>query len=212
MTSAAAPPTRRALFGPRYSLRLLLVAFTAFAIGLPVWYRWPYTEEEIDYAQRQGQTVKSLPPTKRTVTTWQRQWGGGRSKSGMTWIYLNGDLTYRITYRNGVSHGPYCWYHRGARVECDYVEGEVNGELREFQDDVLQSVTNYRNGRKEGPYQRFVGGRLAEIGQFVDNLEAGTWKRFDKDGRELWRVTHRGDAPHRIQEVTQDRSLVDRRD
>ena len=33
----------------QFSLRLLLIAFTAFAIGFPIWYRWPY-QKSLDEA------------------------------------------------------------------------------------------------------------------------------------------------------------------
>ena len=38
---------RRWPLRPRFSLRLLLLGVTAFAVGFPIWYRWPYVEEEL---------------------------------------------------------------------------------------------------------------------------------------------------------------------
>jgi len=38
-------PRRNAVFFSlrlQFSLRLLMLALTAFAIGFPIWYRWPY--------------------------------------------------------------------------------------------------------------------------------------------------------------------------
>jgi hypothetical protein len=37
--------TSRRRFSLRYSLRVLLLGLTAFAIGFPVWYRRPYEEQ-----------------------------------------------------------------------------------------------------------------------------------------------------------------------
>jgi hypothetical protein len=34
---------------PQFSLRLLLLAVTTFAIGFPIWYRWPIEEVTLEY-------------------------------------------------------------------------------------------------------------------------------------------------------------------
>ena len=46
MTQPAAEPAKRR-WSPRlqFSLRVLLLAITAFAIGFPIWFRWPYRTE-----------------------------------------------------------------------------------------------------------------------------------------------------------------------
>src|SRR5215813_10864191 len=84
----------------QFSLKLLLVAFTAFAIGFPIWYRWPYEE------------VEDVSPTSKTkrVITWQRQWGGSRIKHGRERVATNlgtFDAVETTTYRNGQKHGAY---------------------------------------------------------------------------------------------------------
>src|SRR5262245_8824939 len=54
MSTSPAPPARRTRWGLRFSLRLLLAAFTAFAVGFPIWYRWPYQETvEVNESLRQ---------------------------------------------------------------------------------------------------------------------------------------------------------------
>src|SRR5205809_4736 len=53
----------------QFSLRLLLIAFTAFAIGFPIWYRWPYQEVREEH-------IRVGPSILRSVVHWQRQWGG----------------------------------------------------------------------------------------------------------------------------------------
>src|SRR4029434_4006687 len=96
---ATATKTPRSWPRPRYSLRVLLLAFTAFAIGFPVWYRWPY--EEVEGTGRNG----SLRAER--ITTWQRQWGGGRLKHGPERTAM-GNQTYKLaTYRNGQKNGPF---------------------------------------------------------------------------------------------------------
>ena len=100
MAAAASPPRRPLAL--RYSLRMLLLALTAFAIGFPIWYRWyrlPYEEEVSKAARRKG-----APVFKQTVT-WQRQWGGGRLKHGPESHYMDGELLERTMYRDGQPHG-----------------------------------------------------------------------------------------------------------
>src|SRR4051794_22929186 len=65
-TSSVRPrPTRL-----QFSLRLLLIVFTGFAIGFPIWYRWPYQEVHEEPVRAQGACIS------RSVVHWQRQWGG----------------------------------------------------------------------------------------------------------------------------------------
>ena len=189
----------------RFSLRVLLLAVTAFAIGFPAWYRWPYTEEELQYPSRRGQPDKTQPPNGRVVTTWQRQWGGGRSKNGGQWIYYDGQLNTFVTLRDGVRHGPFVNFGHSRR-EGMYSDGEMHGEIRRFQNDELVEVTNYHRGRKEGPYQKFHRGRIQVSGQYTNGWRDGTWVRFDESGRELAQVTYRIDREHRIYEFTRDGS------
>ena len=97
MTATALPPQGRSRFALRFSLRMLLIVFTAFAVGFPIWYRWPDEEEEAHSVKVQGY---------RQVTTWQRKWGGGRWMHGPKYRSLNGNVTSLETYRRGVLHGP----------------------------------------------------------------------------------------------------------
>src|SRR5688500_10025317 len=93
---ATAASTRRnwPRLRPQFSLRLLLLAFTAFALGFPIWYRWPYVEVEEN-------------PSGRITTTWRQSWGGGRVKHGQTRRDSVGSIVYSVrTYREGVLHGP----------------------------------------------------------------------------------------------------------
>jgi len=78
----------RSLIRPRFSLRLLLLALTAFAVGFPIWYRWPY-EKRVTVC---GQAL---------VTTWRRQWGGTQVQHGPQMEWFNGRLIWTATYRNG---------------------------------------------------------------------------------------------------------------
>src|SRR5437867_4093189 len=84
--SDAASISRPSPWRLQFSLRLLLFAFTAFAIGFPIWYRWPYRETR---EQRDPATGK-LWSTR--IITWQRQWGGDRLLHGPEQM-ISGDIT-----------------------------------------------------------------------------------------------------------------------
>ena len=78
MTDTITPhPNRRWTLRLQFSLRLLLLALTAFAIGFPIWYRWPF--EETDYQYPGGD--KTRPPMGKSVKTWRRSWGGGKASN-----------------------------------------------------------------------------------------------------------------------------------
>ena len=60
----------------QFSLRLLLFAFTVFAIGFPAWYRWPYTETMEERDPVTGAVIATR------ISRWQRLYGGGRVLQG----------------------------------------------------------------------------------------------------------------------------------
>src|SRR5438132_11390718 len=93
------PPKRPRRWRMQYSLRFFLLAFTAFAIGFPIWYRWPYQSETVQ-RDATGAVVA------RRIITWQRQWGGERLQHGPERLIL-GDATFTPTYVRGLRHGPH---------------------------------------------------------------------------------------------------------
>src|SRR5262245_2522390 len=116
----------------QFSLRLALVAFTAFAIGFPIWYRWPFEEEVTRTAPR------FLPTT--TVTTWRRQWGGGKLKDGPEKVFVGGALSKVTTYRHGRKHGPFTAYvvtSKGRLCTSDLAHPATRGQ---YVDDMIEGV------------------------------------------------------------------------
>jgi hypothetical protein len=159
-----ARPRRRRL---QFSLRLLLVAMFAFAVGFPIWYRWPYVEEEV-----QGTPPRTLTRT----TTWQRKWGGGRLKHG-TETRVTQRYQWITTYSRGIEDGPYKELLDGeVIVSGQYRDGQRDGLWKHVGPNEPIRTANYRNGRLHGWYEitdpqrgvgratrlRFVGGRLIE--------------------------------------------------
>ena len=109
----------------RYSLRMLLLALTAFAIGFPVWYRLPYEESTDPLASAAGRAPKV---SNKLVTTWQQQWGGGRLMHGPQVRYVNGKMFSKETYSNGELHGPCTyWIPDGTKEFVEIVHGKKDG-------------------------------------------------------------------------------------
>jgi hypothetical protein len=174
MTAASTPRRRRLPL--RFSLRVLLLAFTAFAVGFPIWYRWPY--EEVDSAASKSPGVKR-------IITWQRQWGGGRVKHGPESTYRNGELILRMTFRKGVLHGPYESRQRnGFREVGQYADGKKEGLWRSFnRQGTLVIAAHWQNDQLDGRYEivgpngarrhlEFERGRLVAVDgrEFADQL------------------------------------------
>jgi hypothetical protein len=156
---------------PRFSLRVLLAAFTAVAIGFPVWYRWPYEEEVIaldpfDYD----------PPNDRAVITWQRQWGGDRLKHGPERTYrADGSKLHVTHYADGQRHGRFEAWEPQERLETvGYYDRDAMAGTWTTDTGHSKLVESWQNGQLHGPWEfqwesnppermRFTHGRLTEV-------------------------------------------------
>jgi hypothetical protein len=120
LTAIGRIPRRRSWLLPRFSLRVLLLAFTAFAVGFPVWFRRPYEEVELRDKVNASQFA--------IIRTWQRKWGGERRQHGEERWTVDGVSYQTTTYRNGQKHGPFSQYFLVA--ESTFSNGRVRvGEL-----------------------------------------------------------------------------------
>ena len=128
-TSPAPKPRRSRL---QFSLRLLLLAFTAFAVGFPIWYRWPFEEtNEFDldpFATGSGTT---------TITrTWRRTWGGGKIQSGREIEEVRRGKFSRKTiryYDKDQLHGKFEMYEGGKLIQTgQYERGGREGKWVEY--------------------------------------------------------------------------------
>jgi hypothetical protein len=119
----------------RFSLRTLLVALTLFAIGFPIWYRWPYREVELIYRNVNGQPDKTKPPVMRVVSTWRRNWGGKPYKQGESIVYrADGGIIARTEYRRDKRNGPKKSFRDDGSLQW----------IEQFEDDVRVGMTYYR--------------------------------------------------------------------
>jgi len=179
---APAPRPRRQLF--QFSLRFLLVAFTAFAIAFSVWYRWPY-EEIVSQTNSDGSHVQR-------ITTWQRQWGGGRLKHGVDRLIVDGSLLESTTYDRGRKHGPY-FSNRWSKQGQPDTTGQYLHDRKEgtwTSSSYIKHTANWRAGQLDGPavietmhgkqiHLLFAAGHLTEVngqparGRLFELLEPG---------------------------------------
>lgn len=159
-TASSSPPRSRRL---QFSLRLLLLGITAFAIGFPIWYRWPYEETRV------------VGPGATVTTVWQRQFGGERLKHGRE-TRTQGKLVQSSNYRRGKSHGPYMLSISGEPIEeGQFVDGKREGVWkRTFKPGTSWATTaRYHQGLLDGTLEAqlpngitsaaFVAGRLVSL-------------------------------------------------
>ena len=133
----------RSWFRPRFSLRLLLLGVTAFAVGFPIWYRWPYEDVE----------DLTVPGTKSQtrITTWRWLWGGGRLPHGPQRFLIDGQLYELTTYQDGRKEGPY--RVRGLKYPT------VNGTSIYEVDPLEVETGQYANGVKNGVWTQLADGQ-----------------------------------------------------
>jgi len=139
---ATAANKRRSWLVSQFSLRVLLLAFTTFAIAFPIWYRWPYEEREV-YAEAGVSRAER-------ITTWQRQWGGERTKHGPERYTIDG-VTFRSTnYRNGRKHGPH--------TEYTLIDGADSRGVYVIRSPHPIEVGQYADGEEVGPWMVVIWG------------------------------------------------------
>jgi hypothetical protein len=129
---------------------MLLLAFTAAAIGFPIWYRWPYTEKYTEYVMVGGQPDKSKPDY-TTQMRWRRTWGGGRVLHGQYLFERHDGESRRIDhYENGVRNGPHRYYVNGELTHSgQYAAGLKTGEWVHTSD-FGEVRINWKDGRRHG--------------------------------------------------------------
>lgn len=85
----------------------------------------------------------------------------GRWTGVHEWFHLNGRLSGRETWRDGVLHGPAEMY---------------------FKSGLLSVRENYANGELEGPYESYwTRGALAERGAWRSGRPCGEWTSFGRE-------------------------------
>jgi hypothetical protein len=176
--SPPAPKPRRSRL--QFSLRLLLIAFTAFAIGFPIWYRWPFEEVEHKYtygdpfAPPGSSTGKTLNAT--ITKTWRRTWGGGKVQHGRAVMDYKRPPKKTIEhFSNGERHGPFEDHFNGTLTRTGlFVKGRREGTWTAYYS--KGNVTykaHWKQDRLHGPYETAFEGRRKQQFLFTEGKLVG---------------------------------------
>jgi hypothetical protein len=144
----ASPTRKRRLWRPQFSLRVLLIALSLFAIGFPIWYRWPYQ----DVLEERDPTTGAV--TLRRISDWQRQWGGERllhGKSEVHHLWGGGEIVITTHYVHGNRQGPYTIRDSKGRNSTtgQYLDNKREGVWTYNQGD-RTAISNYRDDELDG--------------------------------------------------------------
>jgi antitoxin component YwqK of YwqJK toxin-antitoxin module len=76
------------------------------------------------------------------------------------------------------------WVPREFEGENGMGEPELDGLVATYRDDgSLLAETTYRQGVRHGPYRDYwPNGRVSLEGQYVNGLQEGEWRFYDRDG------------------------------
>ncbi|HET8736487.1 MAG TPA: tetratricopeptide repeat protein [Pricia sp.] len=101
--------------------------------------------------------------------------GHGKQDYELVYKHHNEKPNLKISYRNGVKHGPYSQFDfRGTkRATGNYLNGQMHGEWTWFHENgVIETKANFLNGDRNGEYLNFYpeGNRESEYYYILDEL------------------------------------------
>lgn len=105
---------------------------------------------------------------------------------GYTEYHSNKQLKCDIKYKDGKREGLYTEYNPSGKVVVSkhYVNGKVEGEVREEEFVDCLKISNYTNDILNGKYsETYNDGTLRIEGCYAMGKKDKTWKSFDKEGR-----------------------------
>lgn len=104
------------------------------------------------------------------------------------WItyYVNGEVSHRVQYENGVYDGVFASYHPNGQVAYTqhYASGVAEGEDRGFYfSGKLMYVGNYKNGKQEGEWVHYwENGNVKTKMNFLNGEHEGVEQDFFENG------------------------------
>lgn len=85
----------------------------------------------------------------------------------------------KVTFKNGKRDGPFEALTQYTKITGTYkndkLDGDVVEEGTDGNDRSLKSVTPYRNGQPHGKYQKYIGGKVVESGEYKGGKAVGKW-------------------------------------
>lgn len=105
-------------------------------------------------------------------------------------------------YSGGMKWGSWKeWSPEGVLlVERNWKRGRLDGAWKKYVGGKLASQATYKDGKVEGPYAELRDGKPAVTGQFVADQREGAWQTFDATGAVIAAASYRDgvlDGPYR---------------
>lgn len=105
-----------------------------------------------------------------TSNGWKYEWKG-KCKNG----YLNGEGSLNVYD----SDGELDYTYKGGMIM-----GKENGECKLYEDGILHTIGNYKNGIETGEWKAYYkSGKLHTIGNYKNGIETGEWKAYYENGK-----------------------------
>jgi antitoxin component YwqK of YwqJK toxin-antitoxin module len=129
------------------------------------------------------------------------EWCEGKDAAGLAWkdglarlYYDDGRLWIEERWREGRRDGPFVEYHRNGRkaregaFDLDRKSGRwvVSSDAGDVEEEC-----EWRAGVPHGGFASYwPGGRRRTVGRYCGGSQCGTWKTWDREGREVGSVEY----------------------
>ncbi len=153
---------RRRWLSPRFSLKMLMLAVTAAAVGAAFWWRWPVTQTT---EKKQGSSI-----TTETFTYHRGLWGN-LIKHGVHRITRDGNVELEEFYREGLLHGPYRRIWGMGSITGEWYLGERDGTWKYEPADYLPPEQRLRSEQRWNRGKRELIKRWDHTGKLLLGLE-----------------------------------------
>lgn len=107
-----------------------------------------------------------------------REWEDGQQHGAqkVTEKFYQGWKEIRSHYEHGVQSGEFEEYHNGQlRYQGTLLNGKIHGVLLEYENTILKSRVEYRNGTPHG-FADYMNSQYTESGELVEGKRVGEWK------------------------------------
>ncbi|MCY7008125.1 toxin-antitoxin system YwqK family antitoxin [Fusobacterium simiae] len=100
-------------------------------------------------------------------------------------FYENGQISYEITYENGLRQGKSITYLENGKIigETNYIDGKKEGKSLETFIDMIQKKANYKNNKIDGDmFLYYPSGKLLQKRSFVNGKAEGELIEYYENG------------------------------
>jgi antitoxin component YwqK of YwqJK toxin-antitoxin module len=121
-------------------------------------------------------------------------------------FYPNGQLEYRVTYKEGIETWD-TYYENGQLKKCiNYKDDKEHGLTEEYQEN---GILEYRRFSKNGEYNGVnemyhENGKLAKKMPYIDGEENGIWEFYDLNGHLDYTESYKNGKYHGVNEYYDD--------